>query len=368
MITHGELDKLRSIRAPEDSILSLYLQIPLDPAGLRELPARASDLIRSAPSAPGQQRTDDELVARDAIAGHARQWLGHALGIFVCGDLGLLEVVPLPGASCERAVWATRPHIRPLLAALQRHPDHRIAVIDRRHAWLFAVTSDGVTTVANRTGDPVTGGTAAAWHGLEPDHVQRRLTELARHHYQDAAAVLEQAAQRGGRQPLVLGGHADSINHLLAALSPAVREQYAGCFAADPHLLTPARAEELAAPVIARRAGLQERQVTDQLTGRTSSVRAAIGLNGCLAAVNADAADLLVITDEGVVPGYVCERCGVLSVTGEDCCDWGAASRAVPDLLEEMALRTLASAGEVIAARGLGLEAIAARLRPEAAE
>ncbi len=368
MITHGELDKLRSVRAPEESILSLYLKIPLDPAGLHGLPARAGDLIKAAAGPAGRQRADDELVARDAVVGHARQWLGHTLAIFVCGDLGLLEVVPLPGTACERAVMATRPHVRPLLAALQRHPDHRIAVIDRRHAWLFAVTSDGIATVARTTGDHAMNEAAAAWRGLEHDHVERRMNEFARHHYHDAAAILAQASRRNGPQPLVLGGHAGSIEHLLAALSPDVREQYAGCFAADPHVLTPARAEQLAAPVIARRAELQERSLVQQITGPTSGMRAAIGLNGCLAAVNAEAADLLLITDEGVAPGYVCERCGVLSVTGEECCDWGAASRAVPDLLEEMALRTLASAGEVITARGLRIEAIAARLGPHAVE
>jgi len=366
MITHGELDKLRSIRAPEESILSLYLRVPLDPAGLHELPARASDLIRAAASAPSQQRATDELVARNAVAGHARQRLGQTLAIFVCSDLGLLEVVPLPGASCERAVWAVRPHVRPLLAVLQRHPDHRVVVIDRRHAWLFLVTSDGIATVASTTDEQARSAATGGWHGLESDHVQRRMKEIARHHYREAAVVLADALHRWGPQPLVIGGQADSIKHLLTALSPAVHDQYAGCFAADPNVLTPARAAELAAPVIARRAELQERQLVQQIAGQTSGVRAAIGLNGCLAAVNAEVVDLLLIGDEGTVPGYHCERCGVLSVTGEECCDWGAASRAVPDLLEEMALRTLANDGEVIAARELTTTAIAARLRPQA--
>ena len=365
MITYGELDKLRSIRAPEEDILSLYLKIPLDPAGLRELPARASDLIRAA-DAPRKRRTDDELVAREAVVEHARQWLGHSLAIFVCSDLGLLEVVPLPGTWCERAVWAVRPHVRPLLATLQRHPDHRVAAIDRRHAWLFAVTSDEIATIASTADEHASSVVTGGWHAFDSDHVQRRIKEFARHHYRDAAVILESAVHRWGPQPLVLGGHADSIKHLLAALSPEVRDQYVGCFAADPDVLTPARAAYLAAPVIARRAEVQEQQLAQQIARPNSDVRASIGLTGCLAAVNAEAVDLLLITDEGVVPGYHCERCGVLSLTGEECCDWGAASRAVPDLLEEMALRTLASDGEVIAARELGLESIAARLRPHA--
>jgi Bacterial archaeo-eukaryotic release factor family 10 len=360
MITYGELDKLRSVRAPEETVLSLYINVPMDPGALREMSARADDLIGVATRPAAIPRTDDPLTARDAVAAHARGWPGHTLAIFVCGDLGLLEVVPLPGTLCERAVWDVRPHVRPLLAALQRHPDYRIAVIDRRHAWLLAVTPDGIATVGSTTAD---GASAGGWHGLQGEHLQRHVRDLTRHHYRDAATLLEQAVHNTGPQPVVLGGHADSIKHLLAAMTAATRSQYVGCFAADPHVLTPAKASELAEPVIAHRAELQERQVVSELTGPTSGARAAIGLNGCLAAVNAESSDLLLLPDDGVVPGYHCERCGVLSVTGEECCDWGAASRAVPDLLEEMARRVLADDGEVFTARGIGIDSIAARLR-----
>jgi peptide chain release factor subunit 1 len=360
MITAAEVDKLRSIRAPEASVLSLYLQVPLDPAGLHEMSARARDLIVTAAGPSAASRNDDAMTARDAVAAHARQWLGHTLAIFVCGDLGLLEVMAMPGGSCERAVWGVRPHVRPLLAALQRHPDYRIAIIDRRHAWLLAVAADGVAAVGSTT---LAGEAASGWHGLEPDHLRRHIQELTRHHYRDAVGLLEQAAHRGGSQPLVLGGHVESIKHLLAAMPAALRTQYAGCFAADPHVLTPARAVELAAPVIARRAEQQEQNLVSELTGPTSGARAAIGLTACLAAVNSDSADLLLLADEGVAPGYLCERCGVLSVTGEECCDWGAASSPVPDLLDEMARHVLALGGEVFSASGLGIESIAARLR-----
>ena len=44
------------------------------------------------------------------------------MAVFACADVGLLEVVGLPEAretSPERAVLGIRPHVRPLLAALQ---------------------------------------------------------------------------------------------------------------------------------------------------------------------------------------------------------------------------------------------------------
>ncbi len=364
MITHAELDKLRCILAPEESVLSLYVEVPLDPGSLRELPARAHDLIKAAAEGqPARLSPEDEEVACGLVRAHAREWLGHTLAIVVCCELGLQEVVPLPDGVEERAVLAVRPHVRPLLASLQRHPDHRIAVIDNRHAWLLAVVEDRVETVAVAPGPTLPSSGFGGWYGLESYHVERRVTELARHHYRDAAWILERAAKDAGAQPFVLGGHADGIKHLLSALPGGIRESYAGCFAADPGTLTPARARDLAAPVISHWASRREQHAIDQVTGPTSRVRAAIGLNGCLAAVNADAVDLLLIPDEGLVPGYRCERCGVLSVTGRECCDWGAASRAVPDLLEEMALQTLHEGGDAISVHQLPCGA-AARIRP----
>jgi len=346
MITHAELEKLRSIRAPDDCVLSVYLPVPLDPAGLRGLPARASDLIRAAGYGP-----EDERAARDAVAAHARENLGQTLAIFVCCDLGLLEVVTLPGHVGDRAVWAVRPHIRPLQAALQRHPDHRIVIIDKRRVWLLAVIEGRIDIAVSAPADSMSSSGFAGWDGPASFHAHQRITEFDKHHFRAAAAILDQAVQGAGSQPLVIGGHADGIKRLLAELPHAVRAGYAGCFAVDPHTLTPARARELAAPVIAAWAEQRERQMVDEVAGPASGVRAAIGLNGCLAAVNSDAADLLLIPDAGIAPGYLCERCGVLSVTGEECCDWGAASRPVPDLLEEMALRIMHDGYDVISVR-----------------
>jgi hypothetical protein len=62
MISHADVEKLRSIRAPEPAVLSLYL--PVDPVGVRGLAARAEDLMAGA----GAGGPDGAGMAR---AGHA---------------------------------------------------------------------------------------------------------------------------------------------------------------------------------------------------------------------------------------------------------------------------------------------------------
>jgi len=45
MISYADVEKLWGMRAPGPVLLSLYLPVPLDPAGLRGLAARAHDVM-----------------------------------------------------------------------------------------------------------------------------------------------------------------------------------------------------------------------------------------------------------------------------------------------------------------------------------
>lgn len=366
MLTLADVDKLRSLQVADDSVLSLYLNIGSDPASLRELPARVDGLLAAVHGSElsGQEsaaRSPDHDVARE-LAVRGREWPGHAVAIFVCGELGLADIVPLRCPQPERAVLACRPYLRPLLAALQRCPAYRIAVIDRQRAWLLEVIGDQVETLAKTARSTVRSTKFGGWYGLETGRTQRRVTLPTAYHYGELAAEISRAVRIGGQQPLVIGGHADGIEHLLAVLSSDLRQSYAGCFAADPASLTPERASELADPVIARWAAECEQAAVSLISLAGPDDRVTIGLAGCLPAVSAGAVEMLLVADEPMASGFCCSRCGALSLTGVDCPDWGTAARPVPDLLEEMVLRTVDDDGEVIAVREAPF-AVAARLR-----
>jgi peptide chain release factor subunit 1 len=368
MISYQDVDKLRSMRAPGPAVLSVYLPVPLDPAGVRGLAARAGALMADASVAgPGdgsgtRVSQADRQAVLGALAGHGRDWLGHTVAFFACGELGLFEVLPLPCVLPERAVLATRPHVLPLLAALQRCPDYRVAIADRQHAWVLSVSGDRVETVARQVDQGLRSHGFGGWYGLEAHRVQQRIIQLGRHHYRDTAAILERAAGSGGHVPLVIGGHHDSIAALLRALPAAGREAFAGSFIADPHTLTPAKARELAAPVIDAWVSRRERDLAGEIASGTPGRTAAVGLPASVAAVNEGAVAHLLVSDEGMIPGFACGRCGALSSGRDQCPDWGTAARAVPDLLEEMAQRTLDEDGQVTVIRDAPFSA-AAKLR-----
>ena len=310
----------------------------------------------------GRLRDEDRGAVRAKVAAHGRDWLGHSVAIFACADLGLLEALPLRCEVPERAVLAARPHIRPLLAALQRCPAYRVAVMDRRHAWVFAITGDEIETVTTSTAAGVPSPGFGGWYGLDTYRVQQRMIELSRHHYRDTAALLEQTIRNGEQEPLIIGGHEDGIPEFLASLPPTVREAFAGSFTADPHNLTPARVRDLAAPVIARWTDRSAQRLAARIRETPPGGPAAIGLPACLAAVSGHAVEHLVVPDDGLIPGYVCGQCGLLGVAADGCPDWETAAQPVPDLFDEMVHRTLQDGGQFSAIRDAPFR-IAARLR-----
>ena len=152
MISRADVDKLLEVRAAGPSVLSLYLWVPLDPAELRGLPALAGELFalaaRDGPGVPAGVRVGaaDARAVRTLLASRARDWLGHTVAVFTCAELGLAEAIPLPCGLQERAVLAARPHVRPLLLAIQRCPAYRVGVVDHRHAWLFSIADGQIGT------------------------------------------------------------------------------------------------------------------------------------------------------------------------------------------------------------------------------
>lgn len=353
MISRSDVDKLLSVHSDGPRVLSLYLRVPRDVVELRGLPARADELFALAArdSSAGGIRVRvgraEREAARGLLSAGARDWLGHTVAIFACAQLGLVEAIPLPAELQERAVLATRPHVRPLLLAMQRCPPYRVVVADRRHAWLFSVAGEDVQAAALPDAEGIRSRGFSGWYGLEAYRVNELIIELARQHYRDTAALLERAVRAGGAEPLVIGGHRDAIPQILAALPAGLRDSFAGSFAADPDTLTPAKVRVLASQVIADWLNHRDQQLTAEISQQPPGTLAATGLSACIAAASQHAVRLLAVPAAGLIPGCACRRCGALSSAGADCGHGPQDCLAVPDLVEELAVVTLADGGQV---------------------
>jgi peptide chain release factor subunit 1 len=368
MITAAAAERLRAWRADAPAVLSLYLSVPVDVAEHRGLPARARELIRAAaarePQAQGRAVSDADIEAVvGAVDQRSQEWLGHTVGLFACARTGLFEAVPMPRSPAEQAVIADRPQIRPLLAALQRHPAFRAAVVDTKHAWVLRISDDEIRMLAERTGPAVRSPQFAGWYGLEAYRVQQRIMELSKQHFRDTIAILARQDDGAG-SPLVLGGHDNEITQFVGQLPRAVRQQVAGSFAVDLQTATPARIRELARPVIASWTERTEAAMVRDTLDQPPNVAACTDLEGCLAASRVGAIAALMLPDEVLVPGFACSVCGALSTAPGTCgCeDPDECCRPVTDLLDELANRTLDGGGQVVSVRSAPFTA-AARLR-----
>jgi hypothetical protein len=355
-ITKTETDDLRGVLAPNAKVISLYLNVPLDLAEHRGLLTRARELIKAAGGPPAS--ADVESIT-GLISGRGQDWLGRTVAIFACGEVGLLQAIPLRGPAGDRAVISGRPYTRPLLAALQRHPDYQIAVLDGKHAWILSVHDDDVDMLFERTGADRPSSAFAGWAGLEAYRIQQRIANLSRQHYRDTAAILEQTTA-ASRRPLVLGGHDRQISQFLGMLPKTVSQRLAGRFAIDLSSATPARVRDLANPVMARWSESAEAELVAEALSERPDGPITTDLDSCLAAVRTAAVSQLVLADDQMVPGRVCDACGGLAIgpapieagpAGCTCPDPASAARPVPDVLDELACQALDRGSKVMAAR-----------------
>lgn len=348
MLSSADIEKLLEVSSEDPLILSLYAEMPRSPAELRQVPDRIGRLLAAAADA------QEGRVPRQALAaaGHDTQALleaaarqrrrpGHCAAVFLCRPAGLAELFPLPAGPGDRAVFASRPQVRPLLTALQRWPGYRAALVTRQRAWLLAVDGEHV-------GVRGTGPDGWDWLRSRPDG--ERIGRFPSFTFRDAVAMLHAA---GSDEPLVIGGLPGVIPGFFAALPGSARDRFAGSFAVDPLMVTPARIRELADPVVRHSADRSEHELLTRIRGGLSAGTATAGLGDCLAAVNRDMAAVLAISGQAMVPGYACRRCGMLGVTGAGCTCGHAAARRVPDLIEEMTAAVIRAGGTARTADGL---------------
>jgi Bacterial archaeo-eukaryotic release factor family 10 len=228
-------------------------------------------------------------------------------------------------------------------------PAYRVAVVDRRHAWLFAIAGERIETTVLPTAEGLRSHGFSGWYGLEAYRVNDRIIELARHHYREVAApaLLQHASRVSGPQPLVIAGQNETVAQFLAVLPTGLRNQFAGRFVADTHALTPARVRDFAERVMADWVSARGQLLADQILQQPPDGLTATGLGACLAAASEHAIEVVLVPAGGLVPGYACQECGALSSTPCGCPHGPGASLAVPDLIEEVAVSALSNGGRV---------------------
>ncbi len=345
------VDQLVRCQDPDGALLSVYVTVPAEVAALREMFVRLDGLLGAVSPPAAARAAIRRAVAgevervRDTVVEHARDWLDHGVAIVSSAALGLHEAVPVRAPVPDRAVVGVRPHVRPLLAALRQARPYVVAVVDRRHAWLYRVDGDDLAATGQLVGKGVRDRSHGGWAGLQEYGVRHRAAELARRHYRSTAAEL--ASLLGASDDdLIVGGHDVSIAEFLEMLPKSLRIRVTGTFSIDPHTMTIEELRVRGAGARVHRRTERERQLGADLADLEAGGMAVSGLAPCAEAVSRCLTDLLVVGGSDLEPGYVCDSCGDLVVDGPACA-CGNQARTVPDLIDEMVTRVVRHRGRV---------------------
>ncbi|HKR50096.1 MAG TPA: hypothetical protein VJT72_11030 [Pseudonocardiaceae bacterium] len=111
------------------------------------------------------------------------------------------------------------------------------------------------------------------------------------------------------RQLLAIGGHRAELPRFLDLLTSELRGRVAGTFPVDEATFTSGEIKHQASVIVDRHErSEEERMVADAVQTAAAGGLAALGLQPCLWAGSVAAANHLLVQDEVVTPGVICDH------------------------------------------------------------
>jgi hypothetical protein len=355
MLTAQTVEDLIRFPPGDAPVLSLYVGIPADPGTAGPLHTRVHGLLdQLQPLADdiSLDRAARMSVRKDLERLHAaateERWAPPGAAVFACAGRGLYERVELPRPVRDRAVADATPYVRPLLAVLDEYHRACVVVVDRERGLIWDLYQGEMQEVAQTRDPTLRKPNYGGWYGLREQPVRHKAQEMAKHHYRKVAQQVADLFRSHSPELLIVGGHQDEVPEFLSFLSREVQAKLAGTFELDPHTATPAVIRDQAQRIVENYEREDERRrVADVLEKVAAHGRAVAGLEPCLWAASTAAVQDLLVQEDAVVAGVVCDRSGWLGLAGETCPVCGAPTRRTGDLLDELAEAVVEEGGSV---------------------
>jgi hypothetical protein len=349
------LDRIARLHGEELPVVSAYLAVDPGPDARRTLRTKADSLLHRIRSLAEDRsldhdarmslRTDIERIQRLATTGP----LGRGtLAIFACSGAGVLELVRLPRAVRDRIMVDATPWIGPMLAVLDQYPRCCALVVDRESAHMWELYLGEVRDAGRIDGRSLRNPAYAGRHGLAEYRVRNKADELSKRHFREVAGALERLFRTDRYDVLAVGGHEHELPGFLDFLPQTLRDRVAGTFAIDPHTATTATVRPHAEAILDRfELDEQQRSVSEVMQAVARGGLAVAGLEPCLWAGSVAAVRKLLVQEEAVAPGVVCDVSGWFATSGETCPLCGGPTRKTPDVIDELIETVIDEGGSI---------------------
>jgi peptide chain release factor subunit 1 len=380
--TQDLLNRIASLEAPEDGLLSVYLDVEPSETQREGFEAALLDLWK--PLRAGLKDTD--LVTRleeeiERANDYVRSWNeppGRSFALFTSAPAGVfvpvaLDVPVLPGAR-----FAARAHLLPLIAALDEHERYCVALVDRERARIMTVWmgridqrtefTDDLPGRVTRGGGWSTSGHESGRPGMARGIVHSSQGGYARHidyhvhlHMRRVIDELWRLRRSHAFDRLIIGGPAEAMNMLRQvlprSLSVLVVGEFSGeLFASDDQVIERVRGIEEQAE------RQREKALVEEILQRSLKQQLAVtGWDETLTALCEGRVHELALIEGVSAAGYVCPE-GHLAVTVrvERCPFCEESTWQVDDLASWATQRALATDAHVEFVRGEAAELLRA--------
>jgi peptide chain release factor subunit 1 len=358
MITYPDLEDLLDLRAQKQPIISFYLNTDKSRNTLDPGPVKARNLLKegkkvietSAWEEPVRKAllADLEKVENYLSGNLGPGYLHRGLVIFACREANLWRVFELPRPVPSNLIMEYTPHIRPLTLILDEYHRFGTLILDRRWAELYEVYIGEILKLEEAfiSTAPALVAVSGIEHPGSGDRgisTHRDEAEMQKHFRRVADVLLHQFHRRHWEY-LIIGGQQQILTQFKNFLHPTLKTNLVGSFAAEPGKVRPAKIlEEVAS--IERKVEIEaEKQAVVKLVNSAKGHGLAVlGLKSVLGALKLGAVHILFIEDGWQIQGYLCRKCGIISLDDQPCPDCGEKPDRVNDIVDDLiesALRT----------------------------
>jgi peptide subunit release factor 1 (eRF1) len=356
MITADTIDRIAGFDSHGLPVVSVYVDLPVDPRDRKDLRGRTVSLLQQIESLERDETLDhdarmsvrgDLTRIREAVA--TDEFDSRGVAFFSCSGADLFEEVTLPRPVHDKVMVDETAWVRPMLAVLDEYRRCGIVLFDSRTAQVWELYQDELRQEErvrdkNVRKDDLAGG----WQGFAEWPVRRHAEELTLRHFRHVAGVLANLDRSQRYDVLVVGGHEPEIPLFLDRLPRYLREKVIGTFAADLDTVDRGVIREQAGRILDEYERDQERGQVAELFERAAEGRpASIGLRDTLWAGSMSAVHHLLVQEDTIEPGRVCDNCGWLGIAGKACPVCGTALRHTPDVIDELVQAVIDESGTV---------------------
>jgi peptide subunit release factor 1 (eRF1) len=303
----GTLDRVMSLQAPEDGVLSVYLNVEPSEMQREGYEATLLDLWKPLRSrvrgTAAEARVEAEIAVVNAYVRGWKQSPGRSVAIFSSAPHDAFIPVALDVPVLAGARFGPRPFLMPLTAALDEYERYCVALVDAQTAHILSVWMGRIDERIEFTdqvpGRNATGGWSQAGRAR---HREYHVDEHMRH-------VVDELWRLNRRSPfdrLIIGGPQEALAAFKMALTRPLAARVAGEFAGEM-FASDAMILERVRGIAEGAERTNEKALVEEILVRAPKRQlAATGWDDTLAALTEGSVHQLVLVDGVTIAGFAC--------------------------------------------------------------